>query len=207
MPRSALSFVLMAGAVLGGMTLPRAAFGGFEIVSESVCIDKINDQVLFTLVFNEQPDFLTTDENGAQTQAFQYEIDGDWTFGQDSFGFDRIDAVFRGVEIHEEGDLRVRDTRSPGDPDSGGWGRIVASVPLSIDGNEVTFSVNEGLIDDHDGKFQYRVFSMENGSVTSMIHRTVIPLPTAVWSGLGLFGGLCAMRVVRFMRARATLVK
>jgi hypothetical protein len=195
--RVAACCVMIVGFLAGTLVIPSGARGGFEIVSDSVKVDSINDQIIFKLLFSEPPDFLTLDTNGAPRHAFQYEIDGDWTWGQDSFAFDRIDSVVRGIEIHEEGDLRIRDTRPSSDPDAGGWGRILASVPIELQGNELTFTVQKSLIDDSNGKFQYRLFALENGEMTKLIEKTIVPLPTAVWSGLSLFGGLAAFGAVK----------
>lgn len=210
MRRFSLSWVAAAvvGAVafsLASTALPNAALGDFQILSQSAKVDAIHGQVLFALVFSHAPNFLATDADGTQVESFQYEIDGDWTPaspGRSPFGFDRIDAVIRGGEIHVAGDLRVRDTRGIGDEDAGGWGRILASVPFDIDDDTLSFALPNSLFDDRDGVFQYRVFAMEHGALTNVIQAAVIPLPTAVWSGLSLFGGLCMIGILKRFRTR-----
>lgn len=194
MRRSLLSRAITPVVIaLAAGAAPNPSWGGFEIVTQDVTVDAINEQVCFEIVFNREPDFIATDSDGTQIEAFQYEIDGDWTAGQESFGFDRIDAVIRGGEIHQEGLLPIRDTRASDDPQAGGWGRILDQVPLDIEGSQVSFTLPASLIDDSDGVFQYRVFAMENGELTSLIQSAVIPLPNAAWSGLSLFGGLCVI--------------
>lgn len=191
---------IFAGITLAATAAPNRLLAGFEILTQDVTVDEINGDVSFEIVFNRRPNFVATDSDGTQVHAFQYEIDGDWTVGQDAFGFDRIDAVIRGGEIDEQGLVPIRDTRASNDPDAGGWGRVLDWVPLDIDGSQVSFTLPASLIDDSDGLFQYRVFAMQRGELTSLIETAVIPLPTAVWSGLSLFGGLCVIGGIKRLR-------
>lgn len=175
MGRMSALAVLLA---LGAWNAPRA-LAGIEIVSESAVVDHDAGLVRFSVEFDEQPDFWTKDEFGRLADSFQYEVDGDW---QAPLGLppEGLDAVVRGDEIHVADALRIRDAgfdmRADGDPNSGGWGDVRATVPFNLDGTRLSFEASlADLGDDGDGYFAYRVFTTEFGLTTSELEMRLLP--------------------------------
>src|SRR5262245_61037184 len=104
----------------------------FMFVSESAVFNPVTQEVLFTIEFNQAPDFSTVDSFGRQANSFQYFIVGDPNLPYPV----NFDAIIRGEEIHITLDtIRIRNSE-PGVPDpvAGGWGAVRGVVPFSLNG-------------------------------------------------------------------------
>jgi hypothetical protein len=174
----------------------------FQLQSHSVQVDKPSQTATFSLTFNRVPEFLS-DEDNHQFNAFQYEVDTAWKGGDAPLDFDHLSTVVRGSELFEGKGLPIR--ARDGEPDifSGGWGPVRIFVPVSIDGETVSFTTKLADLGDDDGVFRYRVFTTDHGTVTSEATgatTAVIPLPAAVFSGITVLGG--AVLIPRFRLRR-----
>jgi hypothetical protein len=166
------------------------------IVSQSATFNPTTQQVLFTISFNEAPDFMTVDAFGRQADSFQYYIprnpNGD-PFGDES----KLVSIIRGEEIHITIDrLRIRNAvPSSSDPAAGGWGTIRGVEPFVLDGNVLTFSAPLSVIHPTGGLFRYGLESGEFGADSQFILSHTISLPETgsselffVWGLIGLAG-------------------
>ncbi len=187
-------------AALGAVTA-QAGPVSFQLVSQSLQVDRAAKNATFRLTFNQAPDFALAPGDG-QANAFQYEIDSDWSGGGSSadIGFADIDSVIRGSEIWEGAGLPIRQRDGAGGPNAGGWGPVRDAVPFQSSGNTVSFVTSFKDLGDTDGTFRYRVFTTDHGAVTSHASGTTIPLPSAFLSGLTVLGGMGLAR--RFKRRR-----
>lgn len=188
-----------AARVLGCILLTAAAppaIAGVQIVSEGVTVDPTAGSARFWMVLDGPPDFEAVDEFGRPVNSFQYEVDGDWAGGLVSFPFNDTDAVVRGDELDAGGDWSL-PIRAAGpeagidpDPDAGGWGPVLESVSLNLDGSEMWFDAPLDALGDDDGVFAYRVFTTEQGGTTSFVESSSvppsnpIPLPPGAWPAL-----------------------
>lgn len=183
--------LIAAGAAMVLVTAGAApARGDFLIVSHSFRVDEQRRQTTFNLVFNQKPDFFTTDEFGRPRNSFQYFYNSAADDCGESMGRDVV--VIRGSEVRFDHDLPVRESInvSGGGPDRAeGWGPIRGSVPIESEGNELTFTMPWKTLGETDGRFCYEVFALENGSLTSDASGFVIGLP-AGWEvgAIGLMG-------------------
>jgi hypothetical protein len=175
--------------VLSFAATGRAEVVDFQIISHEVSVDHAMQSATFTLEFNRAPDFAA--------DAFQYEIDADTSSLDNSIGWSDIDTVIRGGEIAQGNGLPVRDREGDGGPNSGGWGPVRALLPFELDGTILTFSSGLTAIGDTDGRFRYRLFTAQDGALTGQSVTNVIPLPTALWSGVAMLGGLGILRALR----------
>ena len=108
--------------------------------------------ITFRLVFNEIPDFTIVDAFGRQEFDFQYQTP---------------DSVIRGTELHVSGDvLRIRATSPPdeSDPLAGGWGAVIDSVPWTLSGTTMTFSIPYQFLNASGPAFSYSVFPAQFGA-------------------------------------------
>jgi PEP-CTERM motif len=107
--------------------------------------------------------------------------------------------VIRGAELHVSGDmLRIRAMGPPdtSDPNSGGWGPIIDSVPFTLSGTTMTFSIPFQFLAPTP-TFAYMVFADTFGSsgptingVTMAGSPTTVPEPST-WPMMALgFAGL-----------------
>ena len=193
-------------AVLVGLGTAAAVAGpvDFQIVSQSVLVDRVGKTATFALTFNQKPDFSLVPGDG-QANAFQYEVDPNWAgldAGGGGVGFDDINAIVRGSEIWEGTGLPIRQRDgNGGEPNvSGGWGPVRDIVPFEVKGDAFSFTTSLDDLGDSDGVFRYRVFATDRGRMTSEINGNVIPLPAAVATGLVMLGGVGFAR--RFARRR-----
>ncbi|HWE01393.1 MAG TPA: hypothetical protein VG326_03210 [Tepidisphaeraceae bacterium] len=185
------------------------SYAGLSIVSQNVSIDRPDHDVLFTLNFNQAPDFKTTDLFGRPADSFQYEIVPDTTHSIGYFSVEDIRAVIRGDEIGAGALLPIRDGFEHGSdpsPFSGGWGQTLGTVPFSVQGSRLTFQAPFNLlgITNHSGAFAYRVFTTNFGSTVSEIQSVSISLPPALPAGIiifSIFAGVC------FFRRRASAIR
>ena len=179
----------------------RGATTDFHLVDQSVAVDLTKQTATFTLKFDEKPDFVPSPGAGGQPMAFQYEIDGDSTSFSQPLAWEDIDSVIRGSEIGAGQGLPVRDRSGDGGgAEAGGWGPMRALLPYQIEDDTLTFTAGLSALGDTDGKFRYRVMTIENGSVTSEAQGAVIPLPAAWGTGLTVLTALGVGRVVRMRR-------
>jgi hypothetical protein len=181
----------------------RAESQNFHLVDQSVEVDRTNGIATFSLTFDQHPSFVAIDSG--QLKAFQYEIDANSTDASKPIGFDQIDTIIRGAEIWEGQGIPVRDRDGNGGAHAGGWGPVRAMLPFSVDEetNTLSFSTPLANLGDTDGRFRYRLFTTDNGGLTSDIQAAAIPLPLAAWSGVLLLGGASAGGTIRRQRQRS----
>ena len=181
-------------------TLARAESQDFHLVDQSVEVNRTDMTATFSLTFDQHPSFVAID-NG-QLEAFQYEIDAHSVSVDKPITFNDITTVIRGAEIFEGQGIPVRDRDGDGGPRGGGWGPVRALLPFTVDQQTNTLSFTTKLADlgDTDGKFRYRVFTTDNGGLTTDIQGAAIPLPLAVWPAVTLLGALGMARSLRHRR-------
>ena len=159
--------VSIFGAALIALGTGQIAQAVLLVESESAVVNLDVKEVLFTVNFNQVPDFFT-DQYGAQVDSFQYFIDqdGELPILNASPIYSNFSSIIRGDEIHVAGDVRIRDVFSVGlsEPNSGGWGNIRGSVPYTLDGTVLKFSTPLQLIGDSDGVFSYQLLLTEFGA-------------------------------------------
>jgi hypothetical protein len=193
--------VTCAWAFLLAALLAAPARAGLRIVEQGVSVDATARRAAFRATFDSPPDLFTRDEFGRLADSFQYEIDADGPASAEAPVGD-VDAVVRGDEIDAAGALRVRAAGEGVEPDpdpiAGGWGPVRTAVPFNLDGAELSFEVPLADLGDTDGKFSYRLFTVEFGLTVDQVEGVVgaapaLPLPPAAWSacatvaGFGLF--------------------
>jgi hypothetical protein len=166
------------------LCLGQAASAELLIVSESAvyCLD--TDEVYFSVVFNEPPDFHTVDQAGRQADSFQYYVDYDTQY-------DEFRVLIRGEEIHWDDVIPIRDRDGYGGDHSGGWGPIRGVVPYTLDGSTLRFVVPLPLVGDSEPPFSYRLTTVEYGSgedsvvsVSTMFEGPCggVPVETTSWT-------------------------
>jgi hypothetical protein len=170
----------------------------FLLVSQSLTVDQPYDAAIFQLTFNQAPDFYTLNSQGQPADAFQINFAG--IYPAPGVAFPRnLTAVVRGSEIHEQGTIRIRSATGNGGPEAGGWGPVVDSVPFSLLGDTVDFSIPERDLGwNGHSTAQYRVFSLQYGQQTASETVTLVPTPTALESGL--VGLLIVAAVTAYMQ-------
>ena len=183
-----------AAALLASVTVSSSIAGAatevFHLVDQSCAVDKTAGTATFRLSFAKAPQFnAPAGGGGDQADSFQIEIDADHNTFDHPIEFEEIDSVVRGAEI-ATGNIPVREREGDGGSDqSGGWGPVRALVPFELDGSTLTFTTGLNTIGDQDGKFRYRVITMDSGSMTSEVNAAIIPVPAALWGGMMLLGG------------------
>ena len=191
-----LSIVIAAFTALETVGTAQAAL---VVNSESAVVNPNTQQVLFTLDFNEVPNFFLVDAYNRQADSFQYfiEADGELPVFRGSPYYSQLETIVRAEEIHVAGDIRVRNVFPIGsdEPNSGGWGSLRGSVPYTLNDTVLTFSAPLQLIGDSDGLFSYRLEWYEFGEFRgfkdnkSAITQSV-PEHTSIF-GILAFGALC----------------
>jgi hypothetical protein len=172
-------------------SIARAATEEFHLLDQSCAVDKTAGTATFRLSFAKAPQFDAAPGGGDQPNTFQIEIDADHNTFDHPIEFQEIDSVVRGAEI-AAGSIPVREREGAGDggsEQSGGWGPVRALVPFELNGSTLTFTTGLNTIGDQDGKFRYRVITMDSGSLTSEVNAAIIPVPAALWGGMMLLGG------------------
>jgi hypothetical protein len=181
-------------AAVGATTARSQTVTPFEIERQFATFEpSANPSIFFRLIFNEAPDFTTVDEFNRQENDFQYQTP---------------DAVIRGDELHVSGDmLRIRALGPPdtSDPNSGGWGPIIDSVPFTLSGTTMTFSIPFQFLAPSP-TFAYTVFAVTFGAQTApTINGVTMPgSPTttpepSTWLMMAL--GFAGLGFVGFRRA------
>ena len=199
---------ISAAAVLASLGLSSsfaraAATEDFHLVDQACTVDKDAGTATFRLNFAQPPRFFLPHGGGGggggdQPDAFQIEIDGDHNTFDHPIEFEEIDSVVRGAEISASEGIPVREREGDGGGEqSGGWGPVRAVVPFELDGSTLTFTAGLSAIGDQDGKFRYRVITIESGAVTSEVNAAIIPVPAALWGGMMLLGGAGVVHKLR----------
>ncbi len=153
------------------------------VKSESAVVDLDTQSVLFTINFNQTPDFFSVDAFGRQADSFQYFIDADGKFPVSKGNplYSELETIIRGEEIHVAGDIRLRDVFATGtpQPNSGGWGNIRGSVPYTLNDTTLKFSAPLQLIGDSDGQFSYilEVYNFGSAGEDSIGNKSVLNQP------------------------------
>jgi hypothetical protein len=174
---------LAAVALVAGGTL-RARSEAFLIESQSALFDPTmpDPEINFRITFNQAPNFFTVDAFGREENDFQYATP---------------DSIIRGPEIYiTRNKIRIRSLGPPDpDPDSGGWGPVVATVPFNLSGDTITFSAPFNLFS-NSPFFTYQLQADTFGIDRDFIegHTTSIP-EASTWAmmllgfaGLGFLG-------------------
>ena len=162
-----------------------------KIASQSVHLDLSEGQADFSLTFDHAPDFGHPDALGRRHDSFQYEIAPSLNDIQNGDLF-AITAVVRGDELTAT-QLPIRASVADGidsNPEAGGWGPLIGSIPYHLSGNTITFDAPLDLLGTSDGVLGYRVFTTNFGSTVSLQMGTTVSLPRGVWGGAGILLGL-----------------
>jgi hypothetical protein len=193
-------FLSIAAASMPGIV--RAESQDFHLVDQSVEVNRTDGIATFSLTFDQHPSFVAIDSG--QLKAFQYEIDVNSEDATKPIGFDQIDTIIRGAEIWEGQGIPVRERDGNGGAHAGGWGPVRAMLPFNVDDNTntLTFSTPLSTLGDTDGKFRYRLFTTDNGGLTTDIQAAAIPLPLAAPAGAVLLGATCAAGRLRELARR-----
>jgi hypothetical protein len=88
------------------------------------------------------------------------------------FQYQTPDAVIRRSELHVSGDMiRVRAISPPDDSDplSGGWGAVIDSVPWTLSGATMTFSIPFRFLNASGPEFSYFVFPAQFGAADQFL--------------------------------------
>jgi hypothetical protein len=165
--------VATAGAAMSFAAMEsNPAQAALLINSESVVANLDSREALFTIEFNEVPDFFTVDSVGRQADSFQYYIDtdGELPVFRGSPYFSELETIIRADEINVAGDIRIRNVFpiGSGGANSGGWGPLRGSVPYTLNGTVLTFLAPLELIGDSDGLFSYRLETYEFGGTSGI---------------------------------------
>lgn len=185
--------LFVVGYVLMFAQCSRASF---STVFQSATVDESSKTVQFDVLFNESPDFNTTNAQGDDASAFQVFIDPKPA----KSGFDYFDtaSLVRGVHLDGVSDLPVLNVKE------GSFGDVRGVTTFSVDDAMVRFTVPFEVLGTSDGRFDYRVESYEFGTLTSMIDSStvVVPLPNGASATVVTVGLLMLMAGMR-RRCRA----
>ncbi len=185
----------LAAVVLLAWSTLQARSEAFLIDSQSAKIIPTTPvpDIQFSVTFNQPPDLFTVDAYGRQADDFQYYTP---------------DSVIRGPEIYiTRNTIRIRSYGPPdlGDPASGGWGPIIATVPFSLSSDTVTFSVPYDLFS-NSPFFAYQIQTDYYGTAQEYVQGSTVPEP-ATWAmmlfgfaGLGYAGYRESRKGVSFAR-------
>ncbi|MHC5725163.1 MAG: hypothetical protein ACYTXY_13690 [Nostoc sp.] len=185
------------------------------VESESAVVNLDAKEVLFTINFNQMPDFFTVDKFNRQSNSFQYFIDpsGELPIVNASSIYSNFSSIIRGDEIPVAGDVRIRNVFSvgPSEPNSGGWGKIRGSVPYSLDGTVLKFSTPLQLIGDSDGVFSYQLLLTDFGSWNGIINEnksiiTSVPEPNLALGALTFAALSVGLRLKRKHNVSSTVL-
>lgn len=193
----------LMGVATIGLSSSWPAQAALMVNSQSAVTNLDTQEVLFTIDFNEVPDFSTVDEFGRQADSFQYFVDADGElpvpFGGDP-PYSELETIIRGGEIYVASDIPVRDVLGEGGPNSGGWGPIRGSVPFALNDTVLTFSAPLQLIGDSDGLFSYELLLTEFGGTTDVLQDRSVPVPEPS-STLGIFG-IAALGTISLLKCK-----
>ena len=197
----------VAGAAIGFLTIKAIPTQAAILInSQSAVVNPGTHEAVFTIEFNEAPDFFSADSFGRQANSFQYFIDADGGLPvfRGSPYYSELETIIRGEEIHFAGDILIRNVFpiDSGEPNSGGWGASRGSVPYTLSDTVLTFSTPLSLIGDDDGQFSYRLEAYDFGAWNGQAiedKSAVVPEPSSVF-GLGIF----SLSLLSFKKKRAS---
>jgi hypothetical protein len=193
---------MMRIALIAILSAAAHARAGFTIVSDAARPDRSARSTSFEITFNQPPDFVHTDSFGNPHDAFQY------FYGSDPARFDFSGAdivIIRGVEIRFDHEIPVRDSINPSGedfPHADGWGPQRGAVNFDLQGSTIRFAVPWDLLGETDESFAYHLFALEDGTLTTDIGRTFIPLPAAVWCGAAAVACVACVGEYQIRRSR-----
>jgi hypothetical protein len=132
-------------------------------ISLATGLDMESGQITFSVVFDQTPDFYTTDNDGRPADNFQFYVDSVgpsnyFEFYQSTVGEapHKGKSLIRGETIPEDAQLRIVWLVPDSDSGmNGGWGTTAAIVPFSLVGPELTFALSISDLQDDDGLFWY----------------------------------------------------
>jgi len=193
---------------IGGIALSAAlstACADFVLESQNLSIDQQTHAADFSLTFNQSPDFTTLNSQGQPVNSFQIDFNGNYPPPSKTSFLNSVTGVVRGDEIHIAGDIPIRSATGNGGPNSGGWGPAVDSVPFSLIGDTVSFSVPTKDLGWTGHSYKYLAFSLSNGTQTASQSVTMVPTPAAFPAGVvGLIVMAGATFVIRRRSAQRT---
>jgi hypothetical protein len=166
-----------------------------RVHAHHVVSDPAGGATAFFLELSRPPDFSLTDEYGRQADGFQIYIDT--AADHRPFSEFHLNCVLRGTEIFRApGELRIRNAAPPSDdPDAGGWGATRGTVPYTLDGSQIAFSVPFALLRETDGRFNYRWEVYEFGATADLVQGQSLLVPDPA-VGLVPFGALVCLVVI-----------
>lgn len=142
--------------------------------------------ITFELLLNRPPDFFTLDSVGRQADAFAYYFDTRpgvnallTFFGEGPPG--GVQSRIWTLDIPVSGMLSVMGPQ-PG------------TVPYTLNGSELSFTVPFQMLGEEDGRFSYRFELYEYGGWTGITYGPVPEPSTMVLSALGLMLSTIALR-------------
>jgi hypothetical protein len=154
------------GLIVFVTILTQTAAMGTLITSQDVTCNPTTGIAGFRVTFDSTPDFFSVDAFGWQATSFQFFINPNPSPTPFDVGtlWRNATTIIRPEEIHVFGDIPIRD-RAPtsSDTSSGGWGPIRGSVPFSISGASVIFSVPMDLLG-VTGDFSYLLEGYDYGA-------------------------------------------
>jgi hypothetical protein len=175
------------------------------MISQSVFFDAGSGVANFVLVFDCTPNFFTVGPNSPierQADSFQFWINPS-TLPLPPYPYGKV--VIRGDEIHVSGDLRIRDVApSSSDPVEEGWCPIRGSVPISISGESVSFSVPMDLLG-VTGAFSYHLEGYNYGSENYSAEGTTVPDSSS--KGITLVLSLGLMLGMNLLQKQRSIVR
>jgi hypothetical protein len=184
-------------SVLAAMGLIALAGAGsvvkadFLLESQRLTVDQKDQTADFSLTFNQAPDFNTLDSLGRPANSFQ--IDFASSYDPTVKFTQNVTGVVRGDEIHFDQNLRIRSADGNGGADAGGWGPVTGTVPFSLVGDNISFSIPTSDLGGVGKTSAYDVFSLAFGKQTANQFVTMVPTPAALPSGLAglaIVGGI-----------------
>lgn len=138
----------IAALFVVALSLQRAAFGA-QIISQDFTFDSSAGIAYFVITWNSARNFFTLDDVGRPADSFQIWINPP-SAGPGLYppANPYSNVLIRGDEIHVNNSIVLRNIGPPqnSDPNSGGWGPIIGSVPFSLSGDSTSFSVSMDLL-------------------------------------------------------------
>ncbi len=147
---------LLTTALLGIALVAHAALGACVNVNRvQVLIDGTSAN--FELHWDDQPDFLTTDNSSVPNQAVSFQFFINYTTNRSHWEniTDPNVTIIRGEEIHLPANRTLIPIRNSLDPNTGLWGSVRGSVPFTLSNKTLTFTVPLALINGDPTGFTY----------------------------------------------------
>jgi hypothetical protein len=164
------------------LTIGSTARADFLLDSQNLTINQQTAD--FSLTFNQSPDFSTLDGAGHPVDSFQINFEGNYNPASHASLLNGVTGVVRGDEIHIAGTLPIRSAIGNGGPNSGGWGPVVGTVPFSLIGDTISFSVPTSDLGYTGRSYAYQAISLADGAQTASHTVTMVPTPAAFPAGV-----------------------